>query len=52
MSSKYIAGVLRSKAWETMKETLMEKKDKVGEKLVPAIGGQGGAYLSRLFLQE
>lgn len=40
MSSKYIAGVLRSKAWETMKETVMEKKDKVGKKLARATGGR------------
>jgi hypothetical protein len=41
MSSNIIAGVLRSKAWQAMKETLIDKQAKVGEKLVPAVGGKG-----------
>lgn len=41
MSSKTVDGVLRSKAWQAMKETLIDKQDKIGEKLVPVVGGEG-----------
>lgn len=41
MSSKAVAGVLRSKAWQALKETLINKQDKVGERLTPSVGGEG-----------
>ena len=41
MSAKHVRGVVRSKAWDGMRESLLKRSEKIGEKLVVTVGGEG-----------